>query len=131
MTATIFIVERKAGLLDRSLVAGTSRLTKNEKKKYKLTTTSILSRSRSHVLLFLHKYFDAGVQMLDIMLAHVANQFIVLLGQTALVFLFVLLVFKITCHGSLVLAVILSLVQGLVGLCFGKFEKNFLDEWTN
>ena len=70
--------------------------------------------------------------MLEIMLAHVANQFIVLLGQTALVFLFVLLVFKITCQGSLVLAVILSLVQGLVGLCFGNFEKkNFLDEWTN
>ena len=61
--------------------------------------------------------------MLEIMLAHVANQFIVLLGQTALVFLFVLLVFKIVCHGSLVLAVILSLVQGLVGLCFGKLEK--------
>lgn len=61
--------------------------------------------------------------MLEIMLAHVANQFIVLLGQTALVFLFVLLVFNTTCHGSLVLAVILSLVQGLVGLCFGKFVK--------
>ena len=44
------------------------------------------------------------------------------MGQTALVFLFVLLVFKITCHGSLVLAVILSLVQGLVGLCFGEFH---------
>lgn len=64
--------------------------------------------------------FQTGVQMTEIMLAHLVNQFTVLIGQTALVFLFMLLVFNIACHGSLALAVFITLLQGLCGMSYGK-----------
>lgn len=65
-----------------------------------------------------------GVQMTEIMLAHLVNQFTVLVGQTALVFLFMLLVFNIACHGSLALAVFITLLQGLCGMSYGKFQSH-------
>lgn len=40
-------------------------------------------------------------------------------GQTALVLIFMLLVFGVTNNGSLVLVVILTLLQGMCGMCFG------------
>ena len=55
------------------------------------------------------------------MLAHLVNQFTVLVGQTALVFLFMLLVFNISCNGSLPLAIFITLVQGLCGMCYGIY----------
>ena len=57
------------------------------------------------------------------MLAHLVNQFTVLIGQTALVFLFMLLVFNIACHGSLALAVFITLLQGLCGMSYGKYRE--------
>lgn len=55
------------------------------------------------------------------MIAHLVNQFTVLVGQTALVFLFMILVFNIHCEGSLPLAIFITLLQGLCGMCYGKF----------
>jgi hypothetical protein len=69
-------------------------------------------------------YVFTGVQMTEIMLAHLVNQFTVLIGQTALVFLFMLLVFNIACHGSLALAVFITLLQGLCGMSYGKLCKD-------
>ena len=57
--------------------------------------------------------------MTEVMIAHLVNQFTVLCGQTALVYIFMLLVFDVACHGSLVLAVIITLLQGLCGMCYG------------
>lgn len=70
--------------------------------------------------LFFSRVARAGVQMTEIMLAHLVNQFTVLIGQTALVFLFMLLVFNIACNGSLTLAVFITLLQGLCGMSYGK-----------
>jgi len=61
----------------------------------------------------------AGVQMTEVLVAHVANQFTILVGQTGLVFFVMLVVFKIPCVGSLPLAVFISLMQGLCGMSFG------------
>jgi hypothetical protein len=82
LTAAVYMSERKAGLFDRSLVA--------------------------------------GVQMIEFMIAHVVNQLVVLIGQTLFVYLFALLVFKIPFHGSLPLAVLITLLQGLCGMSFGN-----------
>lgn len=60
------------------------------------------------------------------MLAHLVNQFTVLIGQTALVFLFMLLVFNIACHGSLALAVFITLLQGLCGMSYGKLNNGLI-----
>ena len=61
-----------------------------------------------------------GVTTTEIMVAHLVNQFTVLCGQTALVFLFMLLVFAIPCHGSLASAVFITLLQGLCGMSYGE-----------
>jgi ABC-type multidrug transport system permease subunit len=82
LTAAVYMSERKAGLFDRSLVA--------------------------------------GVRMIEFMIAHVVNQLVVLMGQTLFVYLFALLVFKIPFHGSLPLAVLITLLQGLCGMSFGN-----------
>ena len=46
--------------------------------------------------------------------------------KTALVFLFMLLVFNISCNGSLPLAIFITLVQGLCGMCYGIYLLLFL-----
>jgi nicotinamide riboside transporter PnuC len=61
-----------------------------------------------------------GVQLAEFMIAHVVNQLIVLIGQTLFIYLFALLVFKISFHGSLPLAVFITLLQGLCGMSFGN-----------
>ena len=87
MTGSLFISERKKGLLDRSLVAG--------KQKRPITHFPYVDRNAFHI----------GASMIEILLANLINQFIVLLGQTALVFVFVSVVFEIPCLGSAALAV--------------------------
>jgi hypothetical protein len=52
-----------------------------------------------------------GVTITEIMVAHLVNQFTVLCGQTALVFLLMLVVFAIPCHGSLASAVFIRVGQ--------------------
>ena len=103
----MFINERKSGLLDRSIVAGMFSVLNFEKNNFTNANVDVFT----------------GVQMTEIMLAHLVNQFTVLMGQTALVFLFMLLVFNIACHGSLALAVFITLLQGLCGMSYGKFSK--------
>ena len=61
----------------------------------------------------------------EILVAHLVNEFIVLCGQTTLVFLFMLLVFAIPCHGSLVSAVFITLLQGICGMSYGWFSVGF------
>lgn len=60
--------------------------------------------------------------MTEVLLAHLVNQFVVLVGQTALVFLVMLSIFKIPCIGNLALAVFITLLQGICGMTFGEFK---------
>ncbi|XP_046646484.1 ABC transporter G family member 20-like [Daphnia pulicaria] len=69
----------------------------------------------------------AGVQMTEVLLAHLVNQFTILLGQTALVFLCMLAVFNIPCEGNLALAVFITLLQGLCGMSFGFLVSSICD----
>lgn len=66
-----------------------------------------------------------GVKMPEILLSYLINQFTVLVGQTALVFVVMLLVFNIPCQGNLAVAVLITLLQGLVGISFGKLNSIF------
>jgi hypothetical protein len=58
--------------------------------------------------------------MPEILLGYLINQFTVMIGQTALVYLVMLTLFKIPCQGNLALAICITLLQGLVGISFGK-----------
>ncbi|KZS17644.1 ABC protein, subfamily ABCH [Daphnia magna] len=69
----------------------------------------------------------AGVQMTEVLIGHLVNQFTVMIGQTALVFMCTLLIFSIPCHGNLVLAIFITLLQGFVGMCFGLLIATLCD----
>jgi hypothetical protein len=63
--------------------------------------------------------------MPEILLSYLINQFTIIIGQTALVYLFMLMVFKIPCQGDLALAILITLLQGVVGISFGKIFCSF------
>ncbi|XP_037028450.1 ABC transporter G family member 20-like [Bradysia coprophila] len=61
----------------------------------------------------------AGVSSSEILFSQVITQFVAMCGQTALVLIFVLVVFRISCIGSTFLAIGITLLQGMNGMCFG------------
>lgn len=80
-------------------------------------TSSALIIERTEGLL--DRSWVAGVQSGEILLSHVCTQFVVMCGQTALVLIFMILVFDVTNNGDIMLVVILTILQGLCGMCFG------------
>lgn len=80
-------------------------------------TSSALIVERMEGLL--DRSWVAGVSPGEILFSHVVTQFVVMCGQTALVLLFMILVFGVKCNGNIALVVMLTLLQGLCGMCFG------------
>nr|CAD7432192.1 unnamed protein product [Timema monikensis] len=62
---------------------------------------------------------EASVTPFEILFSHVMTQFVVMCGQTALVLIFMILVFGVQCKGDIVSVVVLTILQGLCGMCFG------------
>lgn len=61
-----------------------------------------------------------GITGTELLFAHVITQFTVMLGQTVLVLFFAFYVFDLTQKGNLILVVLLTILTGLCGMCFGK-----------
>ncbi|CAH2004702.1 unnamed protein product [Acanthoscelides obtectus] len=80
-------------------------------------TSSALIIERMEGLL--DRSFVAGVSPGEILFSHVVTQFVVMCGQTTLVLIFMILVFKVQCQGDIILVIILTILQGLCGMCFG------------
>jgi len=80
-------------------------------------TSSALIIERMEGLL--DRSWVAGVTPLEILFSHVITQFVVMCGQTALVLIFMIVVFEVECKGDIFLVIILTILQGLCGMCFG------------
>lgn len=80
-------------------------------------TSSALIIERTEGLL--DRSWVAGVTPFEVLFSHVVTQFIVMCGQTALVLIFMIAVFGVTNNGELVWIVMLTILQGLCGMCFG------------
>ncbi|XP_059611334.1 ABC transporter G family member 23 isoform X2 [Phlebotomus argentipes] len=80
-------------------------------------TSSALIIERTEGLL--DRSWVAGVTPTEILFSHVVTQFVVMCGQTALVLIFMILVFGVTCNGDIFWVIVLTLLQGLCGMCFG------------
>lgn len=61
-----------------------------------------------------------GITGIEILFSHVVTQFMIMTGQSILVLVFSFYVFDLTLHGSIVWVVILTILTGLCGMCFGK-----------
>ncbi|KAL6445681.1 hypothetical protein ACFW04_000879 [Cataglyphis niger] len=80
-------------------------------------TSSALIVERMEGLL--DRSWVAGVSPSEILFSHVVTQFVVMCGQTALVLIFMILVFDVECAGPIGWVIILTILQGLCGMCFG------------
>ncbi|CAL1673499.1 unnamed protein product [Lasius platythorax] len=80
-------------------------------------TSSALIIERMEGLL--DRSWVAGVSPGEILFSHVVTQFVVMCGQTALVLIFMILVFNVECKGEIGWVIILTILQGLCGMCFG------------
>ena len=63
----------------------------------------------------------AGVSPFEIVFAQIATQIFVLIGQTAVALLMTLVVFGISCEGSIGIVIAVTLLQGVAGMCYGKW----------
>lgn len=80
-------------------------------------TSSALIIERTEGLL--DRSWVAGVSPSEILFSHVITQFVVMCGQTSLVLIFMLVVFGVTNNGDLFWVIVLTLLQGMCGMCFG------------
>ncbi|XP_059488543.1 ABC transporter G family member 20 isoform X1 [Neocloeon triangulifer] len=80
-------------------------------------TSSALIIERMEGLL--DRSWVAGVTPFEILFSHVITQFVVMCGQTALVLVFMIAVFGVECKGDIGWVVVLTILQGLCGMCFG------------
>ncbi|XP_032597380.1 ABC transporter G family member 23 isoform X2 [Drosophila grimshawi] len=80
-------------------------------------TSSALIIERTEGLL--DRSWVAGVSPGEILFSHVITQFVVMCGQTTLVLIFMLVVFGVTNNGDLFWVIVLTLLQGMCGMCFG------------
>nr|XP_033203519.1 ABC transporter G family member 20 isoform X2 [Bombus vancouverensis nearcticus] len=80
-------------------------------------TSSVLIIERMEGLL--DRSWVAGVTPAEVLFSHVITQFVVMCGQTALVLIFMLAVFDVECQGQLGWVIVLTILQGLCGMCFG------------
>ncbi|CAH1188668.1 unnamed protein product [Phyllotreta striolata] len=80
-------------------------------------TSSALIIERMEGLL--DRSWVAGVTPGEILFSHVVTQFVVMCGQTTLVLIFMILVFKVECKGDIFLVIVITILQGLCGMCFG------------
>ncbi|XP_075986505.1 ABC-type transporter snustorr isoform X2 [Anticarsia gemmatalis] len=80
-------------------------------------TSSALIVERMEGLL--DRSWVAGVSPGEILFSHVVTQFVVMCGQTALVLIFMIVVFGVKNNGNIVFVIMLTLLQGLCGMCFG------------
>lgn len=80
-------------------------------------TSSALIIERTEGLL--DRSWVAGVTPVEVLLSHVVTQFVVMVGQTTLVLIFMLVVYDVTCEGEIIWVVCITILQGLCGMCFG------------
>lgn len=74
----------------------------------------------------LERCLVSGITGLEILFSHVVTQFLIMSGQTVLVLLFSFSVFNLTLNGDTTLVVLLTILTGLCGMCFGKEKIFFL-----
>lgn len=85
-----------------------------------LTSSSLIIERLEGLL---DRSWVAGVTPGEILFSHVVTQFVVMCGQTALVLIFMILVFGVECNGDIGWVIILTILQGLCGMCFGKINS--------
>jgi hypothetical protein len=89
-----------------------------------VSTNFDLGTNRKIHSVYVCKFLFTGVTPPEILFSHVVTQFVVMILQTVMVLVFSFAVFDIVCIGSLLWVIILTMLNGLCGMCFGKFPHH-------
>lgn len=73
----------------------------------------------------LERCLVSGITGMEILFSHVVTQFLIMFGQSLLVLLFSFSVFDLTLNGDTTLVVVLTILTGLCGMCFGMMNVAF------
>ncbi|XP_050435572.1 ABC transporter G family member 23-like [Adelges cooleyi] len=80
------------------------------------TTSSLITEQTEGLL---DRSWVAGVTTTELLFSHVITQLLIICGQAALTLVFMLVVFRVECKGRTGLVIVLTLMQGLCGMCYG------------
>ncbi|XP_076032357.1 ABC-type transporter snustorr [Oratosquilla oratoria] len=92
-----------------------------------LTALSFIVEQKEGLL---NRSWVAGVRPVEVMLAHILTQMVVMLVQIALILIFMFGVFDIPCKGSMLWVIFLAILQGLCGMTFGLMVSVVSDNET-
>ncbi|CAH0554732.1 unnamed protein product [Brassicogethes aeneus] len=81
-----------------------------------LTSSALITERHDGLL---DRAWVAGVYPWEVLFSHVLTQFVVMFGQTFLVLFAMFYVFDLECKGNMFLVFLLSMLNGLSGMCFG------------
>lgn len=69
----------------------------------------------------LERCLVSGVTGIEILFSHVSTQFIIMCGQATFVLIFSFKIFGLTLEGDVFWVIVLTILTGLCGMCFGMF----------
>lgn len=69
----------------------------------------------------LERCLVSGITGIELLFSHVITQFIIMVFQSILVLIFAFSVFKLALEGYIIWVIILTILTGLCGMCFGKY----------
>lgn len=67
----------------------------------------------------LERCLVSGITGIELLLSHVATQFVIMCGQTTFVLIFSFSIFGLTLEGDILWVILLTILTGLCGMCFG------------
>lgn len=67
----------------------------------------------------LERCLVSGVTGIEILFSHVSTQFVIMCGQTTFVLIFSFSIFGLTLNGDILWVILLTVLTGLCGMCFG------------
>lgn len=68
----------------------------------------------------LERCLVSGITGIELLFSHVVTQFVIMCGQTTFVLIFSFSIFGLTLRGDILWVILLTVLTGLCGMCFGK-----------
>lgn len=70
----------------------------------------------------LERCLVSGITGIELLFSHVVTQFVIMCGQTTFVLIFSFSIFGLTLRGDILWVILLTVLTGLCGMCFGKLS---------
>lgn len=93
-----------------------------------LTAISFVEERKSGLF---DRSWVSGVTAFQVLTSHIMTQFFVLIGQVLGLLVFTFLVFDIPSRGPFIWVILMTLFQGVCGMCFGKTYNKLFKIKTN